>query len=150
MLTDHKPLVYALYRARDAWSACQGCHLAYVAEFTSDLGNVAGGDNVLVNCLSRPPAELFLPRSTQVACVKAPTGSLAAPVAWDGSSGASTAVAAVVPATQQGPIRWAELAGEQLTCQEMQDMLTSHPGLLPEMVVYQGDNLWCDTSTGAL
>ena len=29
-------------------------------------------------------------------------------------------------------------------------MLTSNTGLLLEMVVYQGANLWCDTSTGAL
>ena len=29
-------------------------------------------------------------------------------------------------------------------------MLTSHTGLLLEMVVYQGANLWCNTSTGAL
>ena len=29
-------------------------------------------------------------------------------------------------------------------------MLTSHTGLLLEMVVYQGANLWCDTSTRAL
>ena len=74
-----------------------------------------------------------------MADVKAPSRSLAAPVAQDGSSGASTAV--VVTAIQQGPIRWAELAREQLTCQEMQDMLTSNTGLLLEMVVYQGANL---------
>ena len=67
----------------------------------------------------------------------------------DGSSGASTA-AAVVPATQQGPIRWGELACDQLTCQETQDLLTGHTGLHLQMVVYQGANLWCDTSTGAL
>ena len=86
-----------------------------------------------------------------MAGVKAPSGSLATPVALDGSSEASTtAAAAVVPATQQGPIRWAELAREQKTCQETQDMLTSNTGLLLEMVVYQGANLWCDTSTGAL
>ena len=29
-------------------------------------------------------------------------------------------------------------------------MLTSNTSLLLEMVVYQGANLWCDTSTGAL
>ena len=29
VLTDHKPLVSALHRARDAWSARQGRHLAY-------------------------------------------------------------------------------------------------------------------------
>ena len=41
VLTDHKPLVFALHRARDAWSARQGRHLAYVAEFTSDLRHAA-------------------------------------------------------------------------------------------------------------
>ena len=56
----------------------------------------------------------------------------------------------MVPATQQGPIRWGELALEQLTCQETQEVLTSYTGLLQEMVVYQGANLWCDTFTGAL
>ena len=99
---------------------------------------------------TRLPEEPSLPRSTQVASVKTTSVLLAAPVAWDGSSGASTAVAAVVPAIQQEPIRWAELAPEQLTCQETQDVLTSHTGLLLEMVVYQGANLWCDTSTRAL
>ena len=44
----------------------------------------------------------------------------------------------MVPANQQGPIRWAELAHEQLTCQETQDVLTNHTGLLLEMVVYFG------------
>ena len=85
-----------------------------------------------------------------MAGVKAPSRSLAAPVARDGSSRASTAAAAVVPTTQQGPIRWAELSREQLTYQETQDVLTSHTDLLLEMVIYQGANLWCDTSTGAL
>ena len=55
VLMEHKPLVFALHRARDAWSARQGHHLAYVAEFTSDLHHVAGADNVVADCLSRPP-----------------------------------------------------------------------------------------------
>ena len=59
VLTDHKPLVYAFHRARDAWSACQGRHLAHVAEFTSDLRHVAGADNLVADCLSRPPVELY-------------------------------------------------------------------------------------------
>ena len=54
VLTGHKPLVYALHRARDTWSAHQGRHLAYVAEFTSDLRHVAEADNVVADCLSRP------------------------------------------------------------------------------------------------
>ena len=84
-----------------------------------------------------------------MAGLNVPSGSLAAPAARNGCSKASKAVAAVVPATQQGPIRWVELAGEQLTCRETQDVLTSHSGLLLEIVVYQVANLWCDTSTGA-
>ena len=47
VLTDHKPLVYALHRARDAWFTNQGRHLAYISEFTSDLCHVAGADNVV-------------------------------------------------------------------------------------------------------
>ena len=97
VLTDHKPLVLALHRARDAWSARKGHHLACVAEFTSDLHHVACAYNVVAKCLSRPPEELSLSRSTQVACVKALSGLLAAPETQDGSSRDSTA--AVVPAT---------------------------------------------------
>ena len=121
-----------------------------MVEFTSDLPHMAGVDNVVTDCLSRPPKELSLPRSTQVAGVKVPSGSLATRVARDGSTGASSAAAAVVLATQQGPIRWAELARDQPTCQETQELLISNTGLLVEMVVYQGANLWCDNSTEAI
>ena len=69
VLTDLKPLVFALHRARDAWSSRQGRHLAYVAELTSDLHHMAGADNVVADCLSMPPEELSLPRSIQVAGV---------------------------------------------------------------------------------
>ena len=74
MLTDLKPLVFALHRVRDAWSARQGRYLAYVAEFTSDLCHVAS--------------------------LKVPSGSLATPAHKDGISGASTAAVAVILATQ--------------------------------------------------
>ena len=60
VLTEHKPLVLALHRARDTWSTRQSRHLACVAEFTSDLSHVAGADNVVADCLSRPPEELSL------------------------------------------------------------------------------------------
>ena len=79
-----------------------------MAEFTSNLRHEAGADNMVADCLSRPPEELSLSRSIQVTGVKVPSGSLAAPETQDGSTGASSAVAAaaaVVPATQQGPIR---------------------------------------------
>jgi len=54
--SDHKPLSFALHRVSDAWTARQQRHLAYVAEFTSDIRHVAGKDNVVADALSRPAA----------------------------------------------------------------------------------------------
>ena len=34
ILSNHKPLTYALHRVSDTWSARQQCHLAYVAQYT--------------------------------------------------------------------------------------------------------------------
>jgi transposase InsO family protein len=55
ILTDHKPLLGALTRTTDPWTARQCRHLAYVAEFTSDVRHVAGEMNVAADALSRPP-----------------------------------------------------------------------------------------------
>ena len=118
MLSDHKPLTFTLHRQSDAWSASQKRHLFYVAEYTSDIRHMAGKENVVANCLSRPPEELSLPRSTHVASVKVPSGSLATPVAQDGSPGACT-VAVVTP----GPVLdIAELARAQESCVETQQL----------------------------
>jgi len=57
IFTDHKPLLGALQRASDPWTARQCRHLSYVAEFTSDIRHVAGAANVAADALSRPPAE---------------------------------------------------------------------------------------------
>jgi cleavage and polyadenylation specificity factor subunit 1 len=54
--TDHKPLTFALHRSSDAWSARQQRHLAYVAEYTSDIRHVPGRDNKVADALSRPAA----------------------------------------------------------------------------------------------
>ena len=124
-----------------------------MAEFTSDLRHVAGADNVVADCLSRPPVELSISRDGSTgasSAVAVAAGVMAAPplpavVPSTPShptveAPSSTVVAAVVPATQQGPIRWEELARDQLTCQETQGLLTSNTGLLVlvETVVYQG------------
>jgi hypothetical protein len=55
ILTDHKPLVGALARTSDPWTARQCRHLAYMAEFTSDVQHMAGRDNIVADALSRPP-----------------------------------------------------------------------------------------------
>jgi cleavage and polyadenylation specificity factor subunit 1 len=60
IFTDHKPLVGALARTSDPWTARQTRHLAYVAEFTSDVQHVAGSANEAADALSRPPGEHVL------------------------------------------------------------------------------------------
>ena len=79
MLTDLKPLVlcfFAHHRVREAWSAQEGRHLVCVTDFISDLYHVVRADNMVADCLSRPPEELSLSRSTQVASVNVPSGLL--------------------------------------------------------------------------
>jgi hypothetical protein len=61
ILTDHKPLVGALARTLDPWTARQCRHLAYVAGFTSDIQHLAGRDNIVADALSRPPMASLVP-----------------------------------------------------------------------------------------
>ena len=55
ILTDHKPLTFALHRVSEPWSARQTRQLSYLAEFTADLRHVPGVENVVADALSRPP-----------------------------------------------------------------------------------------------
>ena len=143
MLSDHKPLTFALHRQSDAWSARQQRHLSYVAEYTSDIRHVPGKENVVADCLSRPPEELSLPRSTHVASVKVPSGSLAVPVARDGSPGAYN-VAVVTP----GPVLdMAELARAQENCVETQQLRAK---LDAQNVLVSSHTIWCDLSRGVM
>jgi cleavage and polyadenylation specificity factor subunit 1 len=65
--TDHKPLVGALVRVSDPWTARQCRHLAYVAEFTADIRHVSGQENVVADALSRPPvSSITAPSSSNV------------------------------------------------------------------------------------
>ena len=96
-------------------------------------------ENMVANCLSRPPDVLSLPRSTKV-----PSGSLAAPVAQDGSPGASSSVAVVTP----GPVLdMAELARAQDGCQETQEL---HAKLAAQDVLISSHKIWCNSSLGVL
>lgn len=52
--TDHKPLVQAISKSTEPWSARQQRQLSYVSEFTTDVQHVAGKANVVADCLSRP------------------------------------------------------------------------------------------------
>ena len=115
-----------------------------MAEFTLDLQYVV---EEVAECLSRNSVlvpVLSLPRSIQVASVNVPFRWLAAPGASDGSVRVSTIV--VTSAKTQGPVRWQELAQDQLMCQETQDVTL----LQLEKVGYLGVDLWFNTSTGLL
>ena len=63
MITDHLPLVSALYRVSPPWSACQQGQLAYISEFTSDIRHTPGAANVVADSLSRPPSSGISPPS---------------------------------------------------------------------------------------
>ena len=53
VLTDHKPLTYALHSRSDRHSPRQARHLDYITQFTSTIRHVHGMDNVVADALSR-------------------------------------------------------------------------------------------------
>ena len=53
VLTDHKPLTYALNSRTDRYSPRQARHLDYIPQFTSTIHHVHGMDNVVADALSR-------------------------------------------------------------------------------------------------
>jgi hypothetical protein len=56
LLTDHKPITFALAKATDAWTPRQGRHISYKAEYTSDIWHIPGKKNMVADTMSRPPA----------------------------------------------------------------------------------------------
>ena len=51
--TDHKPLVDAISKLSDPWTAKQQRHLSFISEFTTDIKHLSGKVNVVADCLSR-------------------------------------------------------------------------------------------------
>jgi transposase InsO family protein len=54
IFTDHRPLIGALGRVSEPWTARQQRHLSYISEFSSDIQHVAGEANTVADTLSRP------------------------------------------------------------------------------------------------
>ena len=55
VLTDHKPLTFALASKPDRYSPRQSRHLDFISQFTSDIRHVRGIDNTVADALSRMP-----------------------------------------------------------------------------------------------
>ena len=53
VLTDHKPLTYALAGRPDRYSPRQARHLDLISQFTSDIRHIKGPNNVVADALSR-------------------------------------------------------------------------------------------------
>ena len=53
VLTDHKPLTYALSFRSGNRSPCQIRHLSYISQFTTDIRYMKGHENVMADALSR-------------------------------------------------------------------------------------------------
>ena len=51
--TDHKPLVHAMAKTGELWSAREHKHLSAVSEYTTDIQHVSGKNHIAAHCLSR-------------------------------------------------------------------------------------------------
>ena len=167
VLSDHKPLWGALHRMTDAWSARQQRQLSYIAEFTSDIQHIAGTDNVVADALSRPAAGLLTAGGVLSGEESSSNSHLRfeqdqpPAVARRGSSNshlrleqdqplaaASTTTAAVSMPTDKC-VKFNEIAAEQAVCAETKQLRERMKQSVQQVVV-QGQEMWCDTSTGAL
>ena len=55
ILTDHKPLIYAMHKTGEKYTAMVARHLAYISQFTTDIRHVRGDENQAADALSRGP-----------------------------------------------------------------------------------------------
>ena len=120
ILSDHKLLSYALHRVSNPWSAHQQRHLAYVAEYTSEIRHMPGADNLVADSLSRPAA----------------SGSGAT------TCGCSSGAARLNRTTQLG--------GSGSQPDHMLRNVLSSSSLQLQQITIQAAEVWCDLSTGSI
>jgi RNase H-like domain found in reverse transcriptase len=121
ILTDHKPLTYALFCTTDPWTGRQSRQLSYVAEFTSDIQHIKGVDNKVSDTLSCPPP---------------PTVPLAAVVSAGHHVGT------------EPDLDYAAIAERQQCCTDVQSLVNSS-SLRVQSISQNGCQILCDVSTGS-
>ncbi|KAJ8412045.1 hypothetical protein AAFF_G00143120 [Aldrovandia affinis] len=50
---DHRPLIFAIAKVSEPWSARQQRQLSFISEFMTDIQHITGKDNTIADCLSR-------------------------------------------------------------------------------------------------
>jgi RNase H-like domain found in reverse transcriptase/Integrase zinc binding domain len=142
LYTDHKPLKFALWRVADPWTARQQRQLAFLAEFTSDIRHIAGGDNVVADMMSRPgdgEQEAGAGLSWATTC----------PSQLDFNRPGQQEPASTIFQISPPPlIDYEQMAASQLKCQQCMKLVNSET-LLVKRCEVNGVQILCDLSTGA-
>ena len=149
--TDHKPLVSAIHRVSEPWTARHQRQLSYIAEYTNQLVHVPGVQNVVADALSRPP-------QTSEAASTEPASGKEAGVIERGCErphvpratppGPTTPSISSLSALQPLPgMDYKAVAAAQASC-EATCRLRASPSLKIQDVALDSETLWCDVSTG--
>jgi hypothetical protein len=104
VFTDHKPLVGALSRRSDPWSARQQRHLSFVAEFAPCIRHIAGQANIVADALSCPAAVSAPPTSSQLPPVVIAAANSGPSEAGKGLTGVKVPSGSPVPSAPAGPL----------------------------------------------
>ena len=147
ILTDHKPLTFALSRVSDSWTARQQRQLSYVAEFTSSILHVPGRLNIVADLMSRPPQAVPAAGPARVVGVKEPSGSPATSQAAGSTAGACQHLVAAVAAIEGVDLEL--MAKEQASCPSIQQLRNNSSLVIQHSTVGRHE-LYCDSSSGRL
>ena len=134
--TDHKPLIHALRRVSPPWSARQTRHLAYIAEYTSDIPHISGTDNVVADTLSRPNIPPLVNINKASATIQRPQIHSTLPHIYS----------VTVPEPPPG-VNYLQLATQQTICPSVL-RLSASINLKVVILPVQNVKLLCDVSTG--
>jgi transposase InsO family protein len=153
VFTDHKPLVGALSRRSDPWSARQQRHLSFVAEFAPCIRHIAGQANVVADALSRPAAASSPPPSSKHLPVVVAAANSGPSEAGNGSTRVKAPSGSPVPSAPAGPhsppppVDLLALAAAQAQCPDCQRDPTSS-SLQVSVIQLQVTSILVDTSSG--